>query len=48
MTGQQICIPLDERGKENHDVYPYNGVWIIDQEIFSIALSMFFLMIGIP
>ena len=39
MTGQQSHNPLDKRGKANHDVYPYNGVWIIEQETFSIALT---------
>ena len=48
MTGQQVLNPLDKWGKENHDVYPYNSVWIIDQETFSIALPMFLLMFGVP
>mgnify|MGYP005830403293 CR=1 FL=1 len=28
--------------------YPYNGVWIIEQETFSIGLQMFLLKIGLP
>ena len=48
MAGQQVHHPLGKRGKDNHDAYPYNGVWIIDQESFSIALPMFLLIFGLP
>ena len=39
LSGWQICNPLDERGKENHDVYPYNYVWIIDQALLQDAAN---------
>ena len=29
-------------------LYPNNGVWIIEQETFSIGLQMFLLKIGVP
>ena len=48
MAGQQIHNPLDKRGKDDQNVYPFNGVWIIDQEAFSIALPMFLLIFGVP
>ena len=35
-------LPVRQRGKELNEVYPYNGVWIIEQETFSIGLQMFF------
>ena len=35
-------------GREFSCHYPYNGVWIIEQETFSIGLQMFLLKIGVP
>ena len=37
MTGYNIENPLG-KGREISCHYPYNGVWIIDQEAFSIGL----------
>ena len=47
MIGLQVRNHLD-KGARNLKCYPYNGVWIIDQEKFSIVLQMFLLMIGVP
>ena len=41
MTGYYVENPLGE-GREISWRYPYNGVWIIEQETFSIGLQMFF------
>jgi hypothetical protein len=48
VSGDQSHGHLVNRGKKNHDMHPYNGVWRTDQETFSIALSMFLLIFGIP
>jgi hypothetical protein len=32
VSGDQRHGHLDKRGKENHDMHPYNGIWISDQE----------------
>ena len=40
MTGQQVHNPSDKRGKENHDVYPYSGVWIIDDMTKRLDVSL--------
>ena len=47
MTGYNVENPLG-KGREIPCHYPYNGVWIIEQEIFSIGLQMFLLKIGVP
>jgi len=46
MIGLQVLSRLD-RGQGIYEVYPYNGVWIIDQETFSIAPPMFLVMFGV-
>ena len=48
MAVYQVQNPLDKRGKEDYDIYPYNGVWINDQETFCIALPMFLLIFEVP
>jgi hypothetical protein len=48
MMGQQIQEHLDKRAREGSGHYPYNGVWIVDQEAFSVALPMFMMVFGIP
>ena len=47
MTGYNVENPLG-KGREISWHYPYNGVWIIEQEPFSIGLQMFLLKIGVP
>ena len=47
MTGYNVENPLG-KGREISCHYPYNGVWIIEQETFSIGLQMFLLKIGVP
>ena len=36
------------KGREFSRYYPYSGVWIIEQETFSIGLQMFLLKIRVP
>ena len=45
--GQQAHNPLDKTDKEDRDIYPNNGVWLIDQVTFSVALTMFLLNLGV-
>ena len=45
-VGEQVPNHLDKR-QGIFKMYPYNGVWINDQETFSIALPMSSLMIGV-
>ena len=46
MTGYNVEKSLGKgRGISRH--YPYNGVWIIEQETFSIGLQMFLLKIRV-
>ena len=47
MTGYNVENPLG-KGREISGHYPGNGVWIIEQETFSIGLQMFLLEIGVP
>ena len=47
MTGYNVENSLGKR-REISRHYPYNGVWIIEQETFSIGLQMFLLKIGLP
>ena len=47
VTGYNVENHLGKgRGISCH--YPNNGVWIIEQETFSIGLQMFLLKIGVP
>ena len=47
MIGYNVENPLG-KGREISLHYPYNGVWIIEQETFSIGLQMFLSKIGVP
>ena len=47
MTGYNVENSLGKR-REISRHYPYSGVWIIEQETFSIGLQMFLLKIGVP
>ena len=46
-TWYKVENPLG-KGREISWHYPYNGIWIIEQETFSIGLQMFLLKIGVP
>ena len=47
MTGYNVEDSLG-KGREIACHYPYNGVWIIEQETISFGLQMFLLKIGVP
>ena len=47
VTRHNVENPLGE-WREFSRHYPYNGVWIIEQETFSIGLQMFLFKIGVP
>ena len=47
MTGYNVENPLG-KGRQISWRYPYDGVWIIDQEKLSIAFQIFLLMNGVP
>ena len=47
MIGYKVENTLG-KGREISGHYPGNGVWIIEQETFSIGLQMFLLKIGVP
>ena len=47
MTGYNVENSLG-KGREISWHYPYNGVWIIEQETFSIGLQIFLLKIEVP
>jgi len=48
MIGQQVQKYLDKGETEESWYYPHHGVWIINQETFSIALPMFLLIYRVP
>ena len=47
MSGYNVENPLGKR-REISCHYPYNGVWIIEQETISFGLQMFLSKIGVP
>ena len=47
MTGYNLENSLG-KGREISGHYPYNDVWIIEQETFSIGLQKFLLKTGVP
>jgi hypothetical protein len=48
MIEQQVQKHADKGVREESWYYPYNGVWIIDQETFGNVLPMFLWIFGIP